>query len=155
MNKIANTFTAGFVAATLTAAAPAVAQMQVYEDYEPSEHVIEMTMVKVDEGQLDTYLEGLKSTWVAANEVQKELGYIEDYAIWGVPYGEGAFNLVLTVRFPSTEMIGPSRERYMAFLEAYGQANIDQGNRTVLDVYNQIREIQGTYMLREIEMIGE
>jgi len=155
VKNLAISFAVGVAATTLTMAAPAAAQMQIYEDYEPSEEVLEMTLVKVDQGQLDTYLEGLKSTWVAANEVQKELGYIEDYGIWGVPYGEGMFNLVLTVRFPSTEMIGPSRERYMAFLDAYGKANIDQGNQTVLELYNEIREIQGVYMLRQIEMTGE
>ena len=38
----------------------------------------------------------------------------------------------------------------MRFLDAYGKANIDQGNETVLNLYNQIREITGTYLLREV-----
>ncbi|MEE4155603.1 MAG: hypothetical protein V2I27_15695 [Erythrobacter sp.] len=155
MKTFAKSLATGIAFATLALAAPAAAQLQVYEDYQPSDEVLEMTLIKVEEGQFDTYLEGLKSTWVAANEVQKQLGYIEDYGIWGVPYGEGEFNLILTVRFPSTEMMAPSKARYMAFLDAYGKANIDQGNQTVLELYNKIREIQGVYMLRQIEMLDK
>lgn len=140
------------VAASLAIAAPAAAQMEVYEDYEPSQEVVEMTLVKVDEGQFETYLEGLKGTWVAANQIQKDLGYIKDFAIYGVPYGENQFNMVLVISFPSTEMIAPSKERYLAFLEAYGKANIDRSNTTVLELYNKIRKIQGTYMLREVNL---
>jgi hypothetical protein len=143
----------GIVAATLAMAVPAAAQMEVYEDYEPAEEVIELTFVKVDEGQFDTYLEGLKSTWVAANEMQKKLGYVSSYGIYGVPYGENEFNMVLRVTFPNTEMMGPSKARYMKFMEEYGKTKIDQSNKTVLDLYNNIRTIQGTYLLREMKMI--
>lgn len=155
MNGFTKAITGAAAATVLAIATPAMAQMEVYEDYAPSEEVVEMTLVKVDEGQFETYLEGLKSTWVAANQVQKDLGYIKDYAIYGVPYGPNRFNMVLVVSFPSTDMIGPSKERYLAFLEAYGKANIDQGNTTVIELYNKIRKIQGTYMLRKIELIDK
>lgn len=155
MNAFVKTIGCSIAAAALAASTPAAAQMEVYENYEPSEEVVEMTLVKIDEGQFETYLEGLKSTWVAANQVQKDLGYIKDFAIYGVPYGENDFNMVLVISFPSTEMIGPSKERYMAFLEAYGEANLDQANETVLELYNKIRKIQGTYMLREVNLIGD
>lgn len=153
MKALFKTFAAAGVAATLAMATPAAAQMEVYEDYEPSSEVIEMTMVKVDEGQFETYLEGLKATWIAANEIQKKLGHIKGYAIYGVPFGENEFNMVLTIRYPSDEMYAPSKARYMEFLEAYGKANIDRGGQTVLDLYNKIRTIQGTYMLREVKML--
>ncbi len=153
MNIFSKTIAGGIVAATLAVASPVAAQMEVYEDYEPATEVIELTMVKVDEGQFETYLEGLKSTWVAANEIQKQLGYISSYGIYGVPYGENDFNLVLRVTFPSSEMMGPSKARYMKFLDAYGKANLDQNNKTVLDLYNKIRTIQATYMLREVKMM--
>lgn len=153
MNALFRTLAGGLAAATIALASPAAAQMEVYEDYAPSEEVVEMTMVKVDEGQFETYIEGLKSTWVAANEIQKELGHIKDYAIYGVPYGENEFNLVLVISFPNTEMLAPSKQRYLEFLDAYGKANIDRGSKTVLDLYNKIRTIQGTYMLREIKLL--
>jgi hypothetical protein len=60
-------------------ATPAVSQLTVFEDYTPSDGVVEMTLVNVEEGMMDTYLEGLRGTWVAANDVAKRLGHIEDY----------------------------------------------------------------------------
>lgn len=130
---------------------PAAAQLQPWKDYEVSDAVWSVTHVDLDPGTMGIYLEGLKSTWLAANAVAKELGQIEDYAIYSNQYGSGDdFDLVLVVKMSSTADIAPNRERYEAFLEAWGQANIDKSNETVLELYNQIRRIQGNYLLREI-----
>ena len=111
-------------------------------------------MVKLDPGTQDIYLEGLQSTWVAANEVAKSLGHVEYYAIHAnqAP-APGAFDLLLVIKFPSTEMMGPSRERYNAFMEAWGNRKTrPASNEKVLELYNEIREIQGEYMTREITL---
>lgn len=152
MKAMMKTISGGLAAATLALAVPAAAQMELYEDYMPADEVVELTFVKVDEGQLETYLEGLKSTWVAANELQKKLGYVSSYAIYAVPYGDNEFNMVLRVSFPNTEMLGPNKARYMKFLDEYGKTKIDQSNKTVLELYNRIRKIQGTYILREMKL---
>jgi len=134
-------------------AAPATAQLKVWEDYEVSDAVWSVTMVKLDPGTQDIYLEGLKSTWVAANDVAKSLDHIEEYAIYAnQAVAQGAFDLLLVIKFPSTEVMGPSRERYNKFMEAWGSENMDASNETVLELYNEIREIQGEYMLREITL---
>jgi hypothetical protein len=132
---------------------PASAQLQPWEDYEASDSVWIVTHVDLDPGTLGIYLEGLKATWIAANEVAKELGQIKDYAIYSNQFG-GAddFDLLLVVEMESTDDIAPNRERYDEFLEAYGQANIDKGNETVLELYNEIRRIQGNYLLRRIDL---
>ena len=137
----------------ILAAAPAAAQLQVWEDYDISDAAWTVTMVKLDPGTQDIYLEGLKSTWVAGNEVAKSLGHIEDYAIYtNQAVASGAFDLLLVIKFPNTAAMAPSRERYNAFMEAWGQENMDASNEKVLELYNEIREIQGEYMLREITM---
>ncbi len=134
-------------------AAPVAAQLQIWEDYEVSDAVWSLTMVKLDPGTQDIYLEGLKSTWVAANEVAKSLGHVEYYAIHAnQAVAPGAFDLLLVIKFPSTEVMGPSRERYNAFMEAWGKENQDASNEKVRELYNQIREIQGEYMTREITL---
>lgn len=134
-------------------AAPAVAQLEVWEDYEVSDAAWSVTMIKLDPGTQDVYLEGLKSTWVAANDVAKSLGHLEDYAIYAnQAVAHGAFDLLLVIKFPSTEMMAPSRERYNAFMEAWGNENMDASNEKVLELYNEIREIQGEYLLREITL---
>ncbi len=134
-------------------ATPASAQLQPWEDYEASDSVWIVTHVDLDPGTFGIYLEGLKSTWIAANEVAKELGQIKDYAIYANQYG-GAdeFDLLLVIEMESTDDIAPNRKRYEEFLEAYGQANIDKGNETVLELYNKIRRIQGNYLLRKIDV---
>ena len=132
-------------------ASPASAQLQPWTDYEASDSVWIVTHVDLDPGAFGIYLEGLKSTWIAANEVAKELGQIEDYAIYSNQYGSSDdFDLVLVVELAGTDDIAPNRKRYEEFLEAYGQANIDKGNKTVLELYNKIRRIQGNYLLRKI-----
>lgn len=132
-------------------AGPASAQLQPWEDYETSDSVWLVTHVDLDPGAFGIYLEGLKSTWIAANEVAKELGQIQDYAIYANQFGSSDdFDLVLVVQLEGTGDIAPNRERYEKFLEAYGQANIDKANDTVLELYNKIRRIQGNYLLRKI-----
>ena len=140
------------IAVTLPMAAPAAAQMEIYENWEPAEEVTELTFVKVEEGREEDYVEGLKSTWVAANKIQQEQGVISGFSIYMVPYKDD-YNMILRVTFPNGEMMQPSKERYMAFLEAYGKANIEKGNETVLKIYNEIREIQSVAMLREVKLI--
>lgn len=152
MKNLKNIALACAAGSLLAFAAPAAAQMTVYEDYTPAEEVVELTTVKVDEGQFETYLEGLKSTWVAANEVAKELGHIKGYAIWGVPYGDNSVNLMLTITYPSTAHVGPSKDRYDEFMAKWGQERIDAGNKTVIELYNKIRKIKGTYLLRRIDV---
>lgn len=132
---------------------PASAQLQPWEDYEASDSVWLVTHVDLDPGTMGIYLEGLKSTWIAANEVAKELGQIKNYAIYSNQFGSADdFDLVLVIEMESTDDIAPNRQRYDEFLEAYGQANIDSANETVLELYNKIRRIQGNYMLRKIEV---
>jgi hypothetical protein len=132
-------------------ASPASAQLQPWEDYEASDSVWIVTHIDLDPGTLGIYLEGLKSTWIAANEVAKELGQIKDYAIYSNQFGAAdEFDLVLVVELDGTEDLAPNRERYEKFLEAYGQANIDKANETVLELYNKIRKIKGNYLLRKI-----
>ena len=65
-----------------------------------SEGVSNVTTVKVDSNMIDKYLEGLRSSWVPANEVLKEQGRIKDYGIYvsELPNG-GDFNVILVVRF--------------------------------------------------------
>ncbi|MEL7198253.1 MAG: hypothetical protein AAGL10_08055 [Pseudomonadota bacterium] len=154
MTKMKTMLAAATMAITVSMAAPAAAQMEIYENWEPAESVTELTFLKVDDGQEETYVEGLKSTWVAANKIQQEQGVISSFAIYTVPYKE-EYNMILRVTFPSGEMLMPNKERYMKFLEAFGKANIDQGNETVLNLYNKIRKIQSVTVMREVILLDD
>jgi hypothetical protein len=152
MKRIFKSLALATATAAFALSVPASAQLKVWEDYEPQEEVIELTYVKVEEGQLDFYLEGLRSTWVKANELQKEMGHISGYGIYVVPFGANEVNLVLRITYPNMATFDPDKAKYDAMMEAWGKANMDSSQETVREVYNKIREIKGTYILRPIEM---
>ena len=151
-NKIARTFAAAALAGSaLAMATPAAAQMQPFEDYEPSDAVWEMVTVNIEPGEFETYLENLKETWVQGNEIAKRLGHIEDYAIYGNTNGAGDdFDLLLVIKYASTADLAPSKERYQAFMAEWGKQRQESSQRTVREVYNNIRELTGQYHVREI-----
>lgn len=134
----------------LLAAAAAVAELEPYEDFDLGETVYTMTTVKVDANMDGVYLEGLKQTWVAANEVAKELGHIVDYRIFSSELSEsGDFNLVLVIEHASLADLAPSKERYQAFMKAWGEANRDR-NQEISETYPEVRTITGEYLMREL-----
>lgn len=137
-------------AALAAIAMPAASQLSVYEDYDISDEVWLVTTVKVDANMGDYYLEGLKSTWIEANEVAKELGQIADYRILGSAFPQsGEFNMVLMIKFDSMADLGPSKEDYDAFMAAWGEAN-EESNRETSKTYPELREITGEYVLHEL-----
>lgn len=134
----------------LLSTASAWAQLKPYTDYEPAEAVSHISTIRVQANMIDDYLEGIRSTWVASNRVAKELGHIQDYAVYvsELP-SSGDFNIVLVVRYAKGEDMQPSRERYDAFMKAWGSAN--EGKvREIVKNYPAMREITGEYVLREI-----
>jgi hypothetical protein len=130
----------------------ASADLEPWTDYELSEGVSNVTTVKVDSNMIDKYLEGLKSSWVPANEVLKEQGQIKDYGIYvsQLPNG-GEFNVILVVRFESAADLQPDKAQYEAFMKAWGKENQETSDKIVL-TYPDIRTITGEYLFREVTM---
>lgn len=136
---------------SLLVTAPASAQLEAWKDYEASSSVWHLTTVNLEPGTMGIYLEGLKQTWVAANEVSKELGHIEEYAIYAnqAPAGED-FDLLLVIKMAKTADMEQTRVRYNEFMAAWGEKNQANSNKMVLELYNEIREITGEAYVREI-----
>lgn len=143
-------FVTGFVLVCF--AGVASADLEPWTDYEVSEEVSNVTTIKVDSNMIDKYLEGLRDTWVPANEVAMELGHIKDYGIYvsELPNG-GEFNVVLTVQYESAADMQPDKAKYEAFMKAWGKANQEKSDKIVL-TYPDIRTITGEYLLREVTM---
>ncbi len=139
--------------AVLCVTAWAVADLTPWKDYEVSDAVWQVTTVKVDSNMGDAYLEGIRGTWAAAMDVSKELGQVEDYKILRSDLPDsGHFNLLLMVKYKNTEMLGPSKERYDAFLEKWGQEKLDETTEYAQKNYPAMRELTGQYLLREITL---
>jgi len=129
---------------------PAAAQLEPWEDFDISDAVWDVSLIKVNANMMDQYLEGLRDTWVEANKLAKELGHIEDYAIYSSALPQsGDFNLMLVVKFTNTEALAPSKARYDAFMEKWGETRVER-NREISKDYPSMREIAGQYALREI-----
>ncbi len=130
----------------------ALAQLEPFTDYDISDALWNITLVKVDPNLGDDYLEGLKETWVASNIVAKELGQIEDFAIYRSQLPQsGDVNLFLVVKFANSAQLEPNQEEYDKFMKAWGKANEDR-TREITKNYPAMREITGEYLVREITL---
>lgn len=138
------------VAAFFFVSVSASAQLEIYKDYDLSESVWILTTVKVDANRGDDYLEGIRKTWAAANQVAKDLGQIEDYGVMvsDLP-SSGEFNMILGIKLATSADMQPNKEDYDAFMDAWGKANRDK-TREVVKNYPGMRTITGTYMMREV-----
>ncbi len=128
----------------------ASADLNRWTDYDVSEGVTNVTTVKVDSNMIDKYLEGLRDTWVPANNVAVELGQIESYSIFVSELANsGDFNIVLVTNFKDSSSLQPDKAKYDAFMKKWGEANQAKSDKIVL-TYPDIREITGEYLMREI-----
>lgn len=128
------------------------AQLEAFTDYDISSDLWSITLVKVHPNMGDDYLEGIAKTWVASNEVAKELGQIEDYSIFQSELPEsGDVNLFLVVHFADSSQLEPNKAEYDRFMEAWG-ADMEAQNREITKNYPAMREITGEYRVRKITM---
>lgn len=134
-------------------ASSAAADLTPWEDYEVSDAVWSVSTIKVHPNMDDAYLEGIKKTWVASNEVAKKLGQIEDYAIYRSDLPQsGDFNLLLVVKFANTADLAPNKSRYETFMKEWGEAQAQETSDYAQQNYPAMREITGQYYLRKIEI---
>jgi hypothetical protein len=131
----------------------ALADFDEFKDYTRSESVLDVTTIKVKSNMDDAYLEGLKRTWVDSMEVQKKLGYIEDYHIYvsDLP-SSGNFNMMLVIKFKNDSMFTPNKARYDAFMKEWGAERNKKTTEIAQRDYPAMREITGEYHMREVTM---
>lgn len=131
----------------------AFADLEPYTDYEVSDAVWSVTTVRVHPNMDDAYLEGLKNTWVTGNKVAKDLGQIESWSIFRSDLPQsGEFNLLLIVKFANTADLAPNKERYEAFMKAFGEERSRDTTEYAQKNYPGMRELTGQYYLREITL---
>jgi hypothetical protein len=128
----------------------ALAQLEPFKDYDISNELWNITLIKVDPNMGDDYLEGLRETWVASNKVAKELGQIEDFSIYRSQLeNSGDVNLFLVTKFANNDQLKPNKEEYDKFMKAWGEANQER-SREITKNYPGMRKITGEYLVREI-----
>jgi hypothetical protein len=127
-------------------------RLEIYEDYDLGKEIITMTTVRIDPNMGDVYLAGLRESWVKAVKIQKELGFIKDWKIYGSDLAvSGDFNMLLMVYFDNAEDLEPSKKKYAAFMKKWGEKN-QKKSQKISATYPEVRELTGEYRLREIIM---
>ena len=125
---------------------------EVYEDYEPSEQFIQLTVVAVEPNYLDDYLVNLKKTWVRAMEIQKELGYVVDYGVYTSDNANSP-NVWLTITYENMAAMQPSEEQYNKVnseLEKRYEETEDQLN-TIAKSYEEIRKMVDNQVINRVK----
>ena len=133
--------------------APAFADLEPFSDYDQSRSVYHLTTIQVDPNMHDAYLEGIEQTWVSSNEIAKKLGHIVGYSIYRSTLPEsGDFNLMLVIEYASAADLEPDKEKYNAFIEAWGKENAEAVTDYSQKNYPAMRTIDGEYLLRKITL---
>jgi hypothetical protein len=131
----------------------ALADLEPWKDYTTSDAVWSVTTVKVNANMGDAYLEGIKKSWVASNQVMKDLGQIEDFKIYRSSLPEsGDFNLLLVVKYKNSEALAPNKARYDAFMQKWGADRDKETTEMAQKNYPAMREIVGEYQMQEISI---
>ena len=129
---------------------PAFISAEPWVDYELSEEVIEMTVVTVKPGMKDDYLMGIKRTWVDACNIQKELGHILGCGVYTANTAGTDPNVFLTIRYENLAAMGPNKQKYNEFTEAWRKKISESEQENIAGGYDDMREIVDLVVLQEV-----
>lgn len=124
---------------------------EVYEDYEPSEEHVQLTVVSVKPNYLDDYLVKLKRTWVRGMEIQKKLGYINDFSVY-TSDSANTPNVWLTITYENMAAMQPNEARYKAvnaeWMKMYGDEEAE--NDVISKGYEEIRTMVDSQIINRV-----
>jgi len=84
---------------------------EIYKDFTPSEAPMELTVVAVQPNYVETYLTNLNRTWVRGMNVQKKLGYVEDFNVWTSLSVADSPNVWITVQYKDLASMQQTEEK--------------------------------------------
>lgn len=132
----------------------ASAQLKYGTDFTTSDAVWSVTHVKVKSNMIPYYLEGIKQTWVTGNEVAKQLGQIEDWAIYSNILGDsGDYNLTLVVEFKDLAQYDKGRKEFKEFEKLWLEKISEEKREGIVKTYPEMREIVGEYLVRKLDFM--
>tara|TARA_B100001059_G_scaffold135506_1_gene135794 strand:- start:113 stop:544 length:432 start_codon:yes stop_codon:yes gene_type:complete len=129
---------------------PIFVSAEPWVDYELSEEVVEMTVVTVKPNMKDDYLMGIKKTWVDSCNIQKELGHIIGCAVYTANTAGTDPNVFLTIRYKNLAAMGPNKDKYNEFMEAWRAKLSESDQEDIAGGYGDMREIVDLVILQEV-----
>ncbi|MDC1013294.1 hypothetical protein OAQ51_02650 [Gammaproteobacteria bacterium] len=129
------------------------ASAEIYEDFTPSQEPMELTVVAVQPNYVDTYLTNLNRTWVRAMNVQKKLGYVEDFNVWTSLSVADSPNVWITVQYKDLASMQPTKEKNKA-VEAeleklYGDNEVEL--EEISKGYEEIRKMIAHHIIYRVD----
>ena len=138
----------------LSISGSAAAQLRYGTDFTTSDAVWSVTHVKVKSNMTPFYLEGIQQTWIAANDVAKDLGQIEDYAIYSSLLSDsGDYNLTLVIEFKDLAQYDSGRKNFEEFEAALNKRLSEEKRDTIVKGYPEMRTIVGEYLIRKLDFM--
>tara|TARA_B100001029_G_C14990717_1_gene411855 strand:- start:77 stop:547 length:471 start_codon:yes stop_codon:yes gene_type:complete len=126
---------------------------ELYEDFTPSQEPMELTVVAVQPNYVETYLTNLNRTWVRAMNVQKKLGYVEDFNVWTSLSVADSPNVWITVQYKDLASMQPNKEKSEA-VEAeleklYGDNEVEL--EEISKGYEEIRKMIAHHIIYRVD----
>lgn len=114
--------------------------------------VMEVTAVKIKDGQFDNYMKHLQTQYKRVMEAQKEAGIILGYTIYAAdPRRPEDPDLYLTVVYPNMAAFDGLRDRSEAVSSKVTGQNTAQANTAFAD-RGTMRQILGSQLIRELKL---
>jgi hypothetical protein len=138
----------GMFALLFALALPAHAQSLPYTEGA----VLEVTEVRVKDGQFDNYMQYLQERYKPMMEAQKKAGIIVDYGIYGrQPRSPDDADMYLTVVYANMGALDNMRERVDPLMVEVTGQNSAQANKAYAD-RGSMRTILGSELIRELRL---
>lgn len=114
--------------------------------------VMEVTAVKIKDGQFDNYMKHLQTQYKRVMEAQKDAGIILGYTIYAAdPRRPEDPDLYLTVVYPNMAAFDGLRDRSEAVSSKVTGQNTVQANTAFAD-RGKMRQILGSQLIRELKL---
>ena len=124
---------------------------EIWEDYDLSQEVTELTVIAVKPNYVDGYLTRLEGTWVNSMQVLKDQGVIKNFAVWAANVADSP-NVFLTVTYEHMGAMQQNAEQYqkmVAEVTKRFQSNQEE-NQEISQGYEDYREIVDRKVLSRV-----
>lgn len=137
----------GIAASIFTVTATA----EVWEDYDLSQEVTELTVIAVKPNYVDGYLTRLEGTWVNSMQVLKDQGVIKDFAVWAANVADSP-NVFLTVSYENLGAMQQNAEQYQKMVAEVTKRyeSNEKENQEISQGYEDYREIVDRKVLSRV-----
>ena len=115
--------------------------------------VVEVTSVKVQDGQFDNYLKFLDGPYKATMDAAKKAGLVTDYGVYGAePHNPQEADLYLVVFYPNMAVFDGMQAKMDAIAAKATGMNVAQSQEASGKRSQTMRTILGTEQLRELKL---